>query len=200
MIPDQIHDSIEAAIFAYIQPENTLERALLLHPELQAGLFWGEPRYGHPEGKVLYHIPEVLANIEALDTELTPLMRERLRLIALTHDSFKYREDKSEPRDWSRHHGILAQQFMAAHTDDQAVLEVLATHDEAYYAWRLEAIEHRHQDALRRLEALLHRIGDALQLYYLFFKCDTRTGDKIQAPIKWFEQKVEGIQIIPFKS
>jgi hypothetical protein len=44
------------------------------------------------------------------------------------------------------------------------------------------------------LEELLRRVGGFIQLYYLFFKCDTQTGDKNQASLKWFEQKNPGIE------
>jgi hypothetical protein len=40
-------------------------------------------------------------------------------------------------------------------------------------------------------------MGYCRQMYYLFFKCDTQTGDKTQAPLKWFEQNVSGIDIVP---
>ncbi|MBN8527534.1 MAG: hypothetical protein J0M02_19550, partial [Planctomycetes bacterium] len=42
------------------------------------------------------------------------------------------------------------------------------------------------------LESLLERMNYCLQLYYLFFKCDTQSGDKTQAPLKWFEKTIEG--------
>ena len=35
-----------------IEAETELERRLLADPELRAGLAWGEPRWGHPEGAV----------------------------------------------------------------------------------------------------------------------------------------------------
>ena len=41
----------------------------------------------------------------------------------------------------------------------------------------------------KTLEDLLRRVGGFIHLYYLFFKCDTQTGDKNQASLKWFEQK-----------
>ena len=35
-----------------------------------------------------------------------------------------------------------------------------------------------------------------MQLYYLFFKCDTSTGDKNPAPMKWFEKTMKGIDVV----
>ena len=68
------------------------------------------PRYGHPEGEIYKHIHEVLENIDCLD--LDTLSRECLRAVAFAHDTFKYIEDKSFPRDWSKHHSIYARKFL----------------------------------------------------------------------------------------
>lgn len=179
-----------------LRPETDLEHQLLLHPDFQRGLHWGKPRFGHPEGKVLYHIREVLDNVELLKTDANT--RRQLRLITFVHDTFKRVEHKGQPRDWSRHHAVLARQFMEQFTDEAAVLEVLELHDEAYYAWRMQFLYHDAVAGKQRLQRLLHRIAPHLQLYYLFFKCDTRTGDKIQTPLKWFESTIEGITLVDF--
>ena len=172
-----------------LKPETNLERLLLQHPSFREGLLWGEPRYGHPEGKVLYHVPEIFANINRLDP-LSKNDRQQLRLIALLHDTFKYIEDKSYPRDWSKHHGILARQFAENFIDDKTILDIIELHDEVYYCWRLEVLDDEPEQAAERLRRLLDRVRPCLQLYYYFFKCDTATGDKTQAPVKWFEKKV----------
>ena len=179
-------------------PETDLERLLVLHPDVRVGLGWGEPRYGHPEGKVLYHIPEIFDNLNRLLPPLSKKEREQLRLITLLHDTFKYIEDKGYPRDWSRHHSILARQFSEAFITDKTVLDIIELHDEAYYCWRLDVLEDKPEQSAARFDALLARIGDCLQLYYIFFKCDTRTGDKTQAPVKWFEKKGLNIQKVTF--
>ena len=123
------------ALEALLRPENDLERTLLADPEFQAGLMWGEPRYGHPEGKVALHVEEVLDNIDRI-SGLSNEQRTRLRLIAYAHDTFKYREDRSRPRDWSKHHAMLARRFMEKYTADTIVLDVIECHDDAYYAWQ----------------------------------------------------------------
>jgi HD domain len=179
-----------------LRPETDLEHQMMALPDFSAGLFWGEPRYGHPEGKIIYHIREVLDNVEALS--LSPTDRQTLRFITFVHDTFKYKEHKGTPRDWSRHHGMYARQFAAQFTNDEGILDMIELHDEAYYCWQLEKLRNNKAAADNRLSYLFSRIGDNLQLYYLFFKCDTRTGDKVQAPVKWFEQTVRGIQIMNF--
>jgi hypothetical protein len=177
-----------------LQPETALERALLAVPVFRDGLLWGEPRFGHPEGVVAYHVKEVLNNI-ALIPHLSTADRSSLRLIALAHDAFKYAEDRSRPRDLTKHHGVLARRFMESYTSNGDVLDILETHDEAYYHWL-----YRHQaPSVRPLTSLLDRVGHCKQLYYLFFKCDTQTGDKTQAPLRWFEQTVMGGDVVVFK-
>ena len=47
-----------------------------------------------------------------------------------------------------------------------------------------------------RLDQLLTLLGEDLQLYYVFFKCDTSTVDKNSAPLKWFEKEVKDISLI----
>lgn len=179
-----------------LKPENELEHQLFMDPYFTEGLDWGTPRYGHPEGEVYKHIKEVLSNIDLL--LVNPLTRERLRLIALVHDSFKHIEHKGNPRDWSRHHSILARQFLEKYCSDNVVLEITELHDEAYYAWRMEHLYHQYEEGQHRLQKLLDRVGEHLQLYYLFFKCDTRTGDKTQAPLKWFEHTIRNIEVVDF--
>lgn len=176
-----------------LQPETELERRLLQQPDFVKGLYWGVPRYGHPEGEIYKHIKEVLENIDRL--RLDKPTRQRLRLITFAHDTFKYKEDKSIPRDWSKHHSIYAKKFLEKFTNDQLILDITELHDEAYYVWRTIHLHHSPHKGQIRLQSLLDRIEQNIQLYYLFFKCDTLTGDKNLAPLRWFEQHISGIEI-----
>ena len=184
------------ALEELLQPETALERRLFEVPVFREGMLWGEPRFGHPEGKVALHVREVLDNIDLIK-ELPEQERERLRLVALSHDTFKYQEDRSRPRDWSKHHAMLAVRFMQEFTNDRHVLDLIETHDDAFYAWLASRneqflIENPHKS----LDRLFERIGYCRQLYYLFFKCDTQTGDKTQASLKWFEKNAVGIELV----
>ncbi len=178
-----------------LRPETEMEQFLLEQPEFQQGLFWGEPRFGHPEGQVVFHIEEILGNIDRL-TPRFPQFREKLRLLAFVHDTFKYREDKNQPRDWTKHHGILARQFFEQFCNDRDVLEIIELHDEAYYCWRIFAQQQMRVEGLQSLDRLFRRVEFCLQLYYLFFWCDTSTGDKNPTPLRWFEKMVSGIEIV----
>ena len=187
------HYPIEDAsdLATLLEPETEQEWRLLQDPLLCRGLLWGKPRFGHPEGKVGLHVREIFDNIEALEVDATT--RRRLRLIALVHDAFKCVEDTSRPRNWSRHHSILARNFLETYTKDKGVLEVVELHDEAYYAWRSIHLYKMIEKGQERLQRLLDRLGKHLPLYFLFFKCDTKTGDKNQAPLRWLEKVVEAL-------
>ncbi|MFK8102054.1 MAG: HD domain-containing protein [Saprospiraceae bacterium] len=178
-----------------LRPESAIEKAILEDPDFQKGLFWGKPRFGHPEGQIVYHIQEVFENVDRMNQ--SPSVRAKLRLITLIHDTFKYLEDKStHPRDWSKHHAVYARKFFEKFTDDESLLKIVELHDEAYYAWRMKYIYQDFEGSKLRLDNLLKEIGDDIQLYYLFFKCDTCTGDKNQAPMKWFERTIKGIELV----
>lgn len=179
-----------------LTPETTQEQQIIKHPEWREGAMWGKPRYGHPEGKVLYHIEEVLLNVEAVKPDTTT--RQNLRFITLTHDTFKHKEHRGFPRDWSRHHAVLARQFSEQFTDNQGILDIIELHDEAYHIWKMEHQLFRKNAAKKRLEKLLRRLDNNLQLFYLFFKCDTQTGDKNQQSVEWFEATVKNIDIVVF--
>ena len=187
---------IESEIEAKLQPETELEMRIIADPDFQAGLFWGKPRYGHPEGQIINHIPEVLANVDKLT--ISPEIRRKLRLITFVHDTFKHIEDKSSPRDWTKHHGVYARKFLEKFVEDPTLLTITELHDEAYYIWRLFILYKKPEIGQNRLAYLLEKVGDDIQLFYLFFKCDTQTGDKIQTPVKWFEKTIKGIDIVHF--
>jgi hypothetical protein len=178
-----------------LRPETLLEQNLLLQVEFLEGLFWGEPRFGHPEGNVIFHVEEILKNIDRLPPRFGHF-HGKLRLIAFVHDTFKYREDKSSPRDWTKHHGVLARLFFEKFYDEKDVLEVIELHDEAYYCWRIFAQNQMRVEGLQSLDRLFRKIEPFLQLYYLFFWCDTMTGDKNPTPLRWFESVVSGIDVV----
>ncbi len=139
---------------------------------------------------------EVNENIDRLPVDAKT--RETLRIICWVHDTFKHIEDKGSPRDWSKHHSIYARKFLERFCQDEYLLNVVELHDEAYYCWRLAYLYHDLRQSEDRLTALRERVGPYWQLYYLFFKCDTSTGDKNPAPLIWFEETMEGIQVVDF--
>lgn len=180
-----------------LRPETELERRLLATPEFQEGMLWGKPRFGHPEGKVAFHVAEVLENINKL--QLIKADRELLRLIAYVHDTFKYQEDAfAHPRKWEQNHARIAREFIQDYTNDPFILNLIEFHDSAYFAWRNIFLYQETEKGFERIEQLRSFFKDRFQLFYLFFKCDTRTGDKNQAPLKWFEAAFCEIEKVTF--
>ncbi len=179
-----------------IDPEDDLERQLLSLPEFHRGFNWGKPRFGHPEGLVGLHVIEVLKNIQAFDFD-KEIFRD-LRLLAITHDTFKYLEFERMKNGASKlHHGLLARQFLEAYVKDERLLTIIERHDEAYHIWRLHHLRKKTELAAARLEALVADPAIDIALYTLFFRCDTETGDKLQAPWYWFVEELHkrGIRV-----
>ncbi|MBK9330322.1 MAG: hypothetical protein IPM95_13695 [Sphingobacteriales bacterium] len=87
-----------------IQPETKLERNIVSKKDFVTGVMWGKPRQGHPEGKVLFHIGHVLKNIDLYSNSENRL---KLRLIALIHDTFKYKVDIKTPKDKENNHAVF---------------------------------------------------------------------------------------------
>jgi hypothetical protein len=169
--------------------ETTLERIIAESPEWQLGVVWGEPRSGHLEGAVMYHIADVLANIDK--QKLTDDERRELRLIALMHDTFKYQVDEHKPKIGMNRHGFIARQFAERYIADPALLEVIELHDEAYYSWRLGHYRGKWQVAEEHVDLLLDRLGSSLPLYVHFFFADSDTDSKNPEPISWFGQLLQ---------
>jgi hypothetical protein len=195
-------DSIER-IVAVIQPETALEEALVTDPEWQAGVLWGQPRHGHPEGKVLYHIGHVLKNVEWLTKQLQLSKEDRaqLRLITLLHDTFKHQVDETKPKTGSNHHAARAATFAQKYSLDESVLKIIHWHDEAYNSWLKGARKGKWDKAEERLQKLIEVLGEDLQLYYWFFYCDNNTEGKQSHSLTWFESNVrDQIKVIKVQS
>ena len=174
-------------IVKILRPEGSLENTIVTNPEFIEGCDYGKPRRGHPEGKVVYHITDVLNNIEKYST---PSNRSNLRLIALVHDSFKYKVDRSKPKTGENHHGYLARKFLERFISDEMVLEVVELHDEAYLSWFLGGRKGKWEKAVERGVRLAERLSksNSMDLYLAFYRCDNETGDKERENFIWFNQ------------
>lgn len=172
-----------------INAENALERQILADNELIEGLQWGKPRPGHPEGKVIYHVNEVLKNVNRVTKNQD--YRAKLRLIAIIHDTFKHKVDTSKPRFGENHHAMIARRFAEKYITDPIILDIIELHDEAYNAWQTAIRRGRPYDGEARALRLAKRLGRNLDLYMKFYICDTYTGDKEDDSLQWFMTVVE---------
>ncbi len=169
----------------FIPPITDLEATILGQPDLIQGLNWSRPSYGHPEVSVALHVLDVLKNIDNL--VLSKEDKYRLRLAAITHDSFKYKEYKLEE---NHRHGKLARKFLSQFTDDALLLDLVEWHDEAYLAWQIAFRHNNTIRANRKINQLLQIFGSDIGLFQQFFICDSATGDKHKHPVEWFTKIV----------
>lgn len=166
-----------------IKPETDLELRIISDYRFIEGVLWGKPRNGHPEGMVINHIEEVLKNI---DKKCTPKNRERLRLVALIHDTFKYKVDLSFPKRGENHHGMIARRFAEEYISDEETLDIIQYHDDAYNSWKIGKNRNDWKRAAERALILIDRLGESIDNYIIFYQCDNNTGDKIGDDYKWF--------------
>lgn len=171
-----------------VQPENELESRIVGDAEWQEGAAWGMPREGHPEGKVIFHIEQVLENVEKHASNQEE--RSKLRIIALIHDTFKYKVDISKPRVVDNNHAVIARKFAEKYLSDPTLLNIIELHDEAFNAWRKGNETNKWDVAEKRLRKLCDWLGPSLPLYYKFYRCDNETEDKDQACFRWFGEMI----------
>jgi hypothetical protein len=169
-----------------IKPENQVERNIAGCPDFEEGALYGKARRGHPEGQVIYHIKEVLANVDKHAE--TDEEREKLRQIAILHDTFKHKVDRTKPKHGENHHGTIARRFAEDFITDKDVLEIIEHHDDAYNAWSKGDRDGDWGAAKRRAEKLIDALifAEVLNLYMAFYFCDNNTGDKSQDCYYWF--------------
>ena len=177
---------VKEIIKQIIKPENGIETAIISNADFIKGASYGKIRSGHPEGQVIYHIEEVLGKIEKFygDDE----DRETLRLIAILHDTFKYKVDQTKPKSGENHHGMIARRFAEKYISNGDILSIIERHDEAYNAWQKGGRHGNWYEAERRANQLINGllIEGCLDLYVKFYRCDNATGDKEQENYEWF--------------
>ena len=167
------------------EPENELERAITSDPDLLAGLAWGEPRQGHPEGSVGAHVRDLL---ETLDRDGLPAdTRTLLRFVALVHDSFKYRVHEWLPKTGANHHAARARRFAGRFTDDARLLSTIEHHDRPYALWR--KLQKRGELDERGFQAMMEQVPDP-ELFLRFIELDGSTEGKNPEPTRWFAEEL----------
>jgi hypothetical protein len=173
-----------------IKPENDLERLIIGNEDFIYSVNWGKRRNGHPEGSVINHIFEVLNNVDKFSNSIN---RKDLRLIAILHDSFKCKVDLSKPKSGENHHAMIARKFAESiGIEDKIILNIIELHDELHNAYLKGIRDNKWDKAINRVNNLIKKLDDiditALDLYCLFFKCDTLTGDKSTEGLDWFDE------------
>ena len=168
------------------RPESGLERAILSDPALVAGLRWGKPRKGHPEGSVAAHVGDLLAKLD--EAAETGRSRSMLRFIALVHDSFKYQVRDLLPKTGENHHATRARRFAERFTADERLLSTIELHDRPYALWRRLRRTGRLDD--RAFDEMMRRVPDP-EFFLRFIELDGSTEGKNPESVRWFREELQ---------
>ncbi len=168
-----------------IVAESELEQRVLDDPEVRAGLAWGLPRPGHPEGSVGRHVAAMLRLVTPDDP-----LRADLRLLAILHDTFKRGVDHRRPWSPDNDHAVLARRFAERLTDDPRILQALELHDEPYWQW------HHERAPETALVPVLARIPD-VELFARFVELDASTEGKDLTFLWWFRRGLVAAGAMP---
>jgi hypothetical protein len=176
-----------------IKPESGIEEAIIADLDFIQGAMYGKPRPGHPEGQVIYHIKDVLANIDKFYKD--DWDRSELRMIAIIHDTFKYKVDQTKPKVGENHHGMIARRFAEKYIKNDRILKIIELHDEAYNSWQKGGRRGDWYGAKKRAISLIKTLAelDGVEMYMKFYRCDNATGDKLSDNYEWFENEVNDI-------
>ena len=167
------------------EPENELEVRVTADAALLAGLAWGEPREGHPEGSIAAHVADLLKLLDEWDE---PAERRRsLRFITLVHDSFKGNVIDKLPKMGRNHHADRARRFAERYTSDDAILLTIQHHDRPYALWRKMRRKGKLDE--RGFEKMVADLPD-LGLFVRFVELDGSTEGKNREPIRWLRSEL----------
>lgn len=172
-----------------IKPESEFEKSIILDEEFITGALWGFPRRGHPEGEVILHVKDVLDNIDKYFKEDSD--RPFLRVIAIIHDSFKYKVDNDKSKVGKNHHAVIARIFAEKYTDKKSLLDIIEFHDEVFNSYRMIERKNNVKGAEKRIDDLLSKLGDNFEVFVKFLKCDSETGSKENNSNVWFKNLIE---------
>lgn len=161
---------------------------IVADPRYQRNIEYGQPRPGHPEGKIRFHIADLESNLELLARRGIPAGDYwKLRFLIHVHDMFKAEAERNVPILHPRSHATLAREYASQYTDDPDLLNIIQYHDRNYSMWR-EYLRKSSYDT-EAFRQLLDAIQD-WDLFLMFTIIDGRTRGKDLAKLFWFIEEV----------
>ena len=150
---------------------------------------YGEPRPGHPEGKVKSHIAEMEENLEALRSRgISDEQYWKLKFLIHVHDCFKAEAIPNSAILNPNSHASLARKFASEFTDDSDLLNMIQYHDVNFALWKQFNSTGRYD--VERFSTLLQEIKD-WDLFLLFLILDGSTKGKDPEKVRWFIKEVK---------
>lgn len=157
-------------------------------PRYQRNIEYGEPRSGHPEGKVKYHIAELEGNLDKLASHgVSEEEYWKLKFLIHVHDTFKAESIPDEPIISPNSHASLARNFASEFTTDGDLLNMIQFHDVNYALWKQFAVTGAYD--VPRFENLLETI-QGWDLFLMFMIIDASTEGKAPEKLHWFLREV----------
>lgn len=149
---------------------------------------YGEPRSGHPEGKVKFHIVELEENLEKLVSRgISEEQYWKLKFLIHVHDTFKADATPDVPILNPNSHASLARDFAAEFITDEDLLNMIQFHDVNYALWKQFNATGSYD--VDRFQSLLDTIQD-WDLFLLFLLLDGSTKGKERSKLTWFLREV----------
>jgi len=159
-------------------------KKIIADPRYQSNIKYGEPRSGHPEGKVRYHIAELEENLEKLASRgISEEQYWKLKFLIHVHDTFKAESIPDSPILSPNSHASLARKFAAEFIDDEDLLNMIQFHDVNFALWKQFATTGSYD--IQRFENLLETIQD-WDLFLMFIIIDGSTTGKDPEKTLWF--------------
>jgi len=161
---------------------------IVADPRYQKNIEYGEPRSGHPEGKVKYHIAELEENLEKMASRgVSEQHYWKLKFLIHVHDTFKSEAIPDSPILSPNSHASLASRFASEFIDDDDLLNMIQLHDVNYALWL--QFDRTGSYDLQRFESLLETIQD-WDLFLMFLIIDGNTKGKDPRKTGWFINEV----------
>lgn len=161
---------------------------VIADPRYRKNVEYGEPRAGHPEGKIKFHIAELEENLEKL--ALRGISEEqywKLKFLIHVHDTFKADAIPNSRILSPNSHASLARKFASEFIEEEDILHMVQLHDVNYALWR--QFEGTGSYDIQRFNDLLDTIQD-WDLFMMFLILDGSTRGKDRGKLVWFLQEV----------
>jgi hypothetical protein len=156
-------------------------------PRYLRNIEYGEPRSGHPEGKVKYHIAELESNLEKLAPRISEEQYWKLQFLIQIHDTFKADATPDSPIESPNSHASLSRKFASEFTDEAELLAMIQFHDLNFALWKQFAVTGSYN--VERFSRLLDTITD-WDLFLMFLIIDGCTQGKDPDKVRWFIAEV----------
>jgi hypothetical protein len=161
---------------------------IMADPRYQKNIEYGEPRSGHPEGKVKFHIAELVENLEKLAAHgISEEQYWKLKFLIHVHDTFKADATPDVAILSPNSHASLARKFASEFITDEDLLNMIQFHDVNYALWKQFKATGSYD--LERFENLLGTI-QGWDLFLMFLIIDGSTKGKDRSKLIWFIQEV----------